>query len=215
MSSYPTALHEDKLIQRSELDAMDDGVKAERTDRQLVDLVLDGDHYAFEQIFDRHKRLVAGVASRYFRRGEEIEEIIQIAFAKVFTELDSFRGVHDRSLASWMVRITMNACFDTLRSQRRKPERLNCDLSETEAEALLALTADASLAPENELLDRDLAEKLLSAIPEDDRLLLQMLYAEEMTTADIAEVFGWTKANVKVRAWRARGAARRVLRRFL
>lgn len=215
MSSYPSALHEDKLIQRSENDAAEHVVTAERTDRQLVDLVLEGDQYAFEQIFDRHKRLVASVASRYFRRGEEVEEIIQTAFAKAFTELESFRGKYDRSLASWLVRITMNACFDTLRSQRRKPERLNCDLSEAESEALLSLTADTSMAAENELLDRDLAEKLLGAIPEDDRLLLQMLYAEEMTTADIAEVFGWTKANVKVRAWRARGAARRLLRRFL
>ena len=215
MSSYPTALHEDKLIHRAEIDAMDDGVNAEQHGPAACRFRVGGRPLRVRAVFDRHKRLVAGVASRYFRRGEEIEEIIQTAFAKAFIELDSFRGVHDRSLPSWLVRITMNACFDTLRSQRRKPERLNCDLSDTESEALLSLTADTSLKAENGLLERDLAEKLLGAIPEDDRLLLQMLYAEEMTTADIAEVFGWTKANVKVRAWRARGAARRLLRRFL
>src|SRR5207245_9776678 len=165
-----------------------------------------GDGMAFEEIFDRHKRLVAIIANRYFRRPEEVEEIIQISFAKAFTELGTFRGRYDRSLSSWLARITSNACLDTLRNQKRKPERLNCDLSDHEAESLLELTAVDSTDAENAVLDRDLTEKLLARIPEEDRSLLQMLYAEEMSVADIAEVFGWSKSNVKVRAWRARTA---------
>ena len=113
------------------------------------------------------------------------------------------------------MRITTNSSFDILRSQKRKPERLNCDLSDAEADALLQITADTSLAAEKDLLDRDLTEKLLAMIPADDRLLLQMLYSDEMSTADIAEVFGWSRSNVKIRAWRARSAVRKVLKRFL
>ncbi len=213
MSSY-TALQKEEFLHLVD-EAAPVRVRVERTDKQLVDLVLTGDAYAFEEIFDRHKRLVAVVASRYFRRHEEIEEIVQIAFAKAFTQLESFRGNYDRSLSSWLVKITCNACFDILRTQKRKPERLNCDLSEAEAGALLELTADNSLAPEKDLLDRDLADKLLAAVPEDDRLLLHMLYAEEMTTSDIADVMGITRANVKVRAWRARTSLKKMLKRLL
>lgn len=213
MSSY-TALQKEEFL-HARIDEVASDVRAERTDKQLVDLVLAGDAYAFEEIFDRHKRLVAVVASRYFRRPEEIEEVVQIAFAKAFTELESFRGKYDRSLSSWLVKITCNACFDILRTQKRKPERLNCDLSDAEADVLLELTADNSLAPEKHLLDRDLAGKLMAMVPEDDRLLLQMLYAEDMTTADIAEVLGLSRANVKVRAWRARTAMKKVLKRLL
>ncbi len=214
MSSY-IALQKEEILHRVDEAAPETAVSAERTDKQLVDLVLAGDQFAFEEVFDRHKRLVAIIANRYFRRPEEIEEIVQIAFAKAFIDLESFRGKFDRSLSSWLVKITMNACFDQLRSQKRKPERLNCDLSETEEAALLELTADTSLAPEKELVDRDLAEKLLAMIPEDDRLLLHMLYSDEMTTTDIADVLGLSRTNVKVRAWRARSAARKVLKRFL
>src|SRR5476649_2387399 len=128
MSSYQTALRNETFITRAEDDAAELPVRVERTDSQLVDLVLAGDGLAFEQIFDRHKRLVAVIANRYFRRPEEVEEIIQISFAKAFAELGSFRGHYDRSMASWIARIASNACFDTLRSQRRKPERLHCDL---------------------------------------------------------------------------------------
>jgi len=215
MSSYRTALQNETLINRVNDGSAAATLRAERTDNQLVDLVLAGDDTAFEQIFDRHKRLVAIVASRYFRRPEEVEEIIQISFAKGFTELGSFRGRYDRSLSSWLSRITSNACLDTLRNQKRKPERLNCDLSDHEAESLLELTAVASSNVENAVLDRDLTEKLLANIPDEDRALLQMMYSEEMSVADIAEALGLSVSNVKVRAWRARATIRKILRRFL
>jgi len=215
MSSYQTALQNDTFIARADDDVADLPVHVERTDSQLVDLVLAGDGCAFEQIFDRHKRLVAIIANRYFRRHEEVEEIIQISFAKAFADLGSFRGQYDRSLSSWLARITSNTCFDTLRNQRRKPERLNCDLSEQEVESLQELTAEGSLPAEKAILDRDLTEKLLARIPESDRALLQMLYAEEMSVADIAELLGWSESNVKIRAWRARASLRKVWKVFV
>lgn len=215
MTIYPTALQSENISHSADNETAKVFVHAESTDNQLVDLVLKGDGLAFEQIFDRHKRLVAVIASRYFRRPEEIEEIIQISFAKAFVELSSFRGKYERSLSSWLVRITINACFDTLRNQKRRPERLNCDLSDVEIESLLELTADNSLIAEKALLNRDLAEKILARIPNSDRVLLQMLYSDEMTTAEVAEVLGWTKSNVKIRAWRARSAVRKVLQKFL
>ena len=139
MSSYPSVLSNENIITRADERAAEVSLRVERSDNQLVDLVLAGDSTAFEQLFDRHKRLVALIARRYFRRPEEIEEIIQISFAKAYTEMARFRGVHERSFSSWLVRITSNACFDMIRSQRRKPERLACDLSEQETDSLLEI----------------------------------------------------------------------------
>ena len=159
MRSYPTALQNENLITRVDDDTAGLAVQVERTDRQLVDLVLAGDQYAFEQIFDRYKRLVASIAARYFRRPEQIEEIIQLSFAKVYVELARFRGLHELSLASWIARISTNACFDALRSEKRKPEDLCCDLTDGEAESLSVFASDSPDA-EKTILERDLAEKL-------------------------------------------------------
>lgn len=216
MSSYETALQNENLISRVDEQTIDGAVRVARSDRQLVDLVLAGDGSAFEQIFDRHKRMIAISASRYFRRPEEIEEIIQISFAKAFVELGKFRGLHDLSLASWLARIAINACLDTLRTKKRKPENLCCDLSEGEAESLVELMADSGArSVETELLDRDLAEKLLGRVGEEDRALLQMLYVEELTVAEIAGLTGWSQSKVKIKAWRARNVLRRVLKKYL
>jgi RNA polymerase sigma-70 factor (ECF subfamily) len=216
MTSYETALQNENLISRADEQVIDGAVRVARSDRQLVELVLGGDSSAFEQIFDRHKRMVAVVAGRYFRRPEQIEEIIQISFAKSFVELAKFRGLHDLSLASWLARITVNACLDTLRSQKRKPENLSCELSEGETGTLVELMSDTGArSVEAELLDRDLADKLLARVGEEDRALLQMLYVEEMTVAEIAGLTGWSQSKVKIKAWRARNVLRRVLKKYL
>jgi len=210
-----TALQNETLIARVDDENAGPHVRAELTDRQLVDWSIEGSDEAFEQIFDRYKRPVAAVAAKYFRRPEQIEEIIQISFAKAFTELAKFRGQHDASLGSWLTRIAANACLDQIRSKKRKPEELNCDLSQNETETLLDLAACKEQNAEQDLALRDLSDKLLSLLPEDDRGLLQMLYVDEMSVAEIAVLVGWSRSKVKIRAWRARNALRRVLGQYL
>lgn len=185
------------------------------SDAQLVALVLSGDETAFEIIFDRYKRLVASIASRYFRRPEQIEEIIQTSFAKAFFELKNFRGERDFSFAGWIGKISTNVCLDTLRSQKRKPENLLCELSEPETEMLFAGATSDAKSPENFLIERDLAEKLLAKLKIEDRTILEMLDAEEMSISEVAEITGWSSAKIKIRAFRARRALRKVLRKFL
>jgi len=215
MSSYQSALQNEALIPRIETDGDNERLCAARTDNHLVELVLAGDERAFEELFDRHKRFVAMIASRHFRRYEEIEEIVQISFAKTFTELAGFRGKYDRSFLSWLAAITPNACRDALRKQKRKPERLDCELGESESRLLLDLTGPDARHAEQELSDSDLAEKLLSHLPQSERNLLEMLYVQELTVAEIAVRERCSQANVKIRAWRARGKLRKILKKFL
>ena len=210
-----TALQDETLIARVEDESPGPHFCAELTDRQLVESAITGSEEAFEQIFDRYKRHVAIVAAKYFRRPEQIEEIIQISFAKAFLELKRFRGQHDASLGSWLARIAANACLDQIRSKKRKPEDLNCDLSANETESLLDVASSREVSAEKALALRDLSAKLLSRLPEDDRALLQMLYVDEMSVAEIADLIGWSRSKVKIRAWRARNTLRRVLGQYL
>ena len=209
---YTTAWNDEILMARAENESADAFVCAEKSDAQLVELILAGDESAFENIFERYKRLVGSVGARYFRRPEQIEEIVQISFTKIYLELSNFRGVHDFSLASWIGRISTNACLDVLRSQKRKPEDLECDLSVDDHEFLFA---DHECCHETKLVRRDLAEKLLARLAADDRAVLQMLDAEEMSVGEVAEATGWTKSKVKIRAFRARRALRKILKKFL
>lgn len=212
--SDSTTWQNELLIPCAENSAAEAGGDTQTADCRLIKLVLAGDEIAFEQMFENYKRLVAAIAARYFSRPEQIEEVIQISFARVYFELKNFRGDYDFSLASWLGKITTNICLDILKKQQRKPENLLCELSETEKETLFADLRSGNETEEN-LIERDLAEKLLAHLPNADRALLQMLYAEEMSVKQISEITGWSISKIKVRAFRARKSLRKVLRKFL
>lgn len=210
-----TVWQNDNLMRQLDEQTEETAFCAEKTDKQLISRVLSGEEIGFEEIFDRYKLLAATVASRYFRRPEQIEEVIQISFTKVYFELKNFQFKHDFSFAGWVARITANVCLDILRSQKRKPEDLICELSSDELEFLLTDTPNDEKTPESLLVERDLAEKLLACLEVKDQAILQMLYEEEMSVGEISKVTGWSNSKIKVRAFRARKLLRKIIKRFV
>lgn len=209
---HATTLRKEVLILRAQ-ENPENTVNTERTDRQLVDLALAGDEFAYERIFERHKRRVASLAGRFFREPQDVEEMIQITFTKAYVELRNFRGEHEHSLASWLNRIATNTCLNALKKRASRVEGLTTALTDHEIEVL---SVDLRVKDAEELaVQRDLLEKLLASLSADDRVLLQMLHAYEISVAEAAEIFGWSRAKVKVRAFRARRSLNRILKRFL
>jgi RNA polymerase sigma-70 factor, ECF subfamily len=192
---------------------------AEPTDAELASRARAGDEWAFEQLFHRHKGRVALIAGRFFRTREQIEEIVQESFMKVYFALENFSSPQETSFASWLARIAFNACYDELRRTRRRPENQAGELSEEDKSSLRARmsSAESAAAPQAEaaLIERDLAAKLLSRLRAEDRLVLVMLDVEELSVAEAAALTGWSVSKVKVRAHRARAQLRRVLRKLL
>ena len=215
---YPTAWENDLIMPRADTNSTEIPVCSDTSDNRLVELVLAGDEPAFEQLFERYKRLAGATAARYFQQPEQIEEIIQITFAKVFFELKNFRGRHDFSLASWVGRITTNTCLNILRTKKCRAESQLSELQKTEINSLFntgGYDSRNGADAETYLVKRDLAEKLLSNLGTEDRALLQMLYVEEKSIGEVSAITGWSVSNVKVRAYRARNVLRKLLRKFL
>jgi RNA polymerase sigma-70 factor (ECF subfamily) len=188
--------------------------RAQEADAELAARARAGDDPAFEELFLRHRRRVALIASRFFRRREQIEEIVQESFANAFFALGEFAGGRDASFAAWLARISFNVCYDELRRQKRRPEGALEEVDEEEAARLRERLRQDSDA-EGGAVSRDLAAELLARLAPEDRLVLVMLDAEGLSVAEIAGLLGWTASKVKVRAHRARAHLRRVLERFL
>ena len=185
-----------------------------QNDDALVAAILAGDEAAFADLFERYRRLVAHLVSRFFYRREEIEEIIQQSFTKIYFSLKSFRGGQEKSLSAWLSKITINLCYDELRRRQRRPEHRFADLSDEE-HAILTNVAQSDLeSAESFLIKRDLAEKLLSKLEASDRLALTLFYGEDCSVEEVAELVGWSPSNVKTRLFRARNYLRDVLRNF-
>jgi RNA polymerase sigma-70 factor (ECF subfamily) len=184
-------------------------------DEALAEAAREGDHAAFDQIFERHRRRVARLAGRFFNRPERVEEILQEVFTKVYLGLDAYSPDRGHSFSAWLTRVTINACYDELRRARRRPESSVSDVTADESDWLNSELQGKSSNAEAALIARDLANKLLARLSADDRLVLTLLDAEELTVAEIAVVMGWKISKVKVRAHRARHSLRKVLGEFV
>lgn len=211
--SYSVALQNDSAVSLAKEQGRDAPL-ALPTDNQLVEAILAGNESAFEQVFDKHKRLAISVIGRYFHKPEEIEEIVQVVFTKVYFELPKFRGENELSLASWISRIASNSCVDMIRKLKHRPEGLSYELPDREA-LMMAIPDPHDSDSESRVVESDLANKLLAELDPADRAILEMLHTEGMSIGETARVMGWSESRVKMRAWRARKGLRKLVERLV
>jgi len=172
-------------------------------DKQLVVATLAGDDDSFAELSRRYKSRVFGLVARFARDSSEIEDICQDVFVQAYFKLRQFRG--DSPFEHWLLRIATFKCYDYLRKRRRSGPALSMD-------ALLE-SGHEPIAPEAVEPHPGL-ERLHTALAElspKERLVITLLELEERSILEIAELTGWSMSNVKVRAFRARAALRKLM----
>ena len=186
------------------------------SDDVLVDLTLAGEGFAFEILVEKYRRRVFAIARHFFRQPETVEDIAQETFSKAYFALHNYqRGA---SLEYWIARIAVNNCYDELRRRKSRGELTVSDLNENEVDWIDSKLASISLKRFNQVAEKEAAieitEKLLGKLSPEDRIILILLHAEEYSVAEIASLIGWSEAKVKIRAFRARHAMRKLLTRL-
>lgn len=178
------------------------------TDEQLVRFVLDGDEQAFAEIFERYKRLVTSVVGRFFRDRSEIEECVQLSFTKTYFSLKHFRGGRDNSFPAWLTRITVNICYDEFRRRGRRPESRFSEMDDEGVAFVESITDDNAGSAETSLASAQLAEKILSSLDAKDRIAMTLVYSEDYSLNEAAEIIGISTGNLKSRLFRCRNHIR-------
>jgi|SRR5215831_10380177 len=192
-------------------------IDAQESDDILAAMASLGDEEAFERLFIRHRKRIAHLIGRFFGAPEVVEDIAQEVFTKMFFALPGYKPDPEASFAAWLSRISVNACYDRLRRDRRRREDPIGSITEHDVVRLHARLNSASARPnaESDVISRDLARKLLANLRPEDRIVLALLEIDDMPVAEIASLTGWSKAKVKVRAHRARASLRRILGRYV
>lgn len=172
------------------------------TDERLVKASLSGDDEAFAELVRRHKRKVFAIVARFMRNNYELDDTCQEIFIKVYQNLKRYRG--DAPFEHWVSKIAVNACYDSLRRQRRRGH-------EVPLEEIAFSLGDPSCGE----IPADEAWKVLrnalAKLRPEDRLVITLLNLEEKSVREISALTGWSEAKVKVRAFRARKELKRIL----
>lgn len=174
----------------------------EQSDERLINATLTGHDGAFALLVSRYKRKVFGLASRIARDRDELEDLCQEVFIKVYDNLGKFRG--DAPFEHWLTKIAIRICHDALRSRRHEHFRATdsrlAEIHDHGAEA----RSHASEA-------RELLFWAMGQLKPNEQLVITLLELEEKSVKETAGLTGWSEANIKVRAFRARQSLKRIL----
>ncbi len=173
-------------------------------DRELVMQAQKGVSAAFEQLVLRHQQRVTAVVGGILRRREDIEDVAQQVFLKAYV---SIRRFDMRSaFSTWLYKITVNECWDYLRKKKVRPLSYEADLSEEQArhvEQFVSSNIETSNPGERAEL-REIVERLLSDLTDEDRVMLILKEAQGFAVDEIGRMMGLNVNTVKVRLFRAR-----------
>ncbi len=146
---------------------------------------------------------VLRMAYSYVKDYDTAEDIFQEVFIKVNANLSGFRG--ESSIKTWLLRITVNACKDFLKSAYTR--RVTMFSEEEEANIPIADTTEEIERKQ----DGEQIRAALNLLPEKYREVLVCLYFEERSVAETAKVLGLSEGTVKSRLSRARERFRVIL----
>lgn len=86
---------------------------------QLALRVRHGDATAMRQMYSAYIRYLTAVCSRYIVNSEDVKDVLQDSFMKIFSGIGSFEYHGKGSLKAWLARITVNEALKFLRKNNR------------------------------------------------------------------------------------------------
>lgn len=163
-----------------------------------------GDEAAFREIVERYQSKVFSIIHGIVRQRNDVEDIAQQVFAKVFLSIKSFD--FRSSLITWIYKITVNECFDYLRKRKVRKLVYESDLSEDEVRRVenTEPNVDRQVPADATLARRDYVLKLLSRVSEEERMLLMLKEVEGFSVDELAAKTGMNENTIKVKLFRAR-----------
>jgi RNA polymerase sigma-70 factor (ECF subfamily) len=174
---------------------------------------LHADHAAAHTLVEALYPQVLRIVHNHRPRGVPVEDLAQDVFVQFFKTLDRYDP--QRPLENWMSRLAVNVCLKSLRKHRLNHESNWSDLSEAEQAVLDSLAQECDPKPFLPPAEaRGLLNRLLDSLSPEDRLILTLLHLEEKSVAQVAEMTGWSRVVIKVRAFRARNKLRKALEKL-
>ena len=140
----------------------------------------------FLTMIEAQKRTIYKVCYIYANDQDDLNDLYQETVLNLWKSFPRYRG--DSKLATWVYRIAMNTCITFLRRSNARPQTV-------------AMTANvASMPAEDNETAGQLRElyRLISQLGKLERALI-LLWLEERSYEEIADILGITKTNVAVK----------------
>jgi RNA polymerase sigma-70 factor (ECF subfamily) len=162
---------------------------------ELADATTRDAHREFADLLDRHRGIVLKVAGSYAANPDDRADLAQDIAAQLWRAWPSYAP--DRPVTTWMYRIALNVAISHLRSRSLR-DRHHVPYDEG-LHAPGAHDAAAAIDDDHETAQQlRMLERVIAALPPLDRALM-LLYLDERSQREIADVLGISESNVSTR----------------
>jgi RNA polymerase sigma-70 factor (ECF subfamily) len=177
-------------------------------DDHLIRQTLAGESSAFESLIEKYQNRLFHSMTQVLRNSTDAEDIVQDAFVKAFSKLNTFRG--GSQFYTWLYRIAHNSAISQIR--KRKPtESLDHD-----AGVPAATLEGHGVSPSQRIEQQEQSQQLndaLGRLKEEQRRVLVLREMEGLDYDAIAEILDVPVGTVRSRLHRARTQLKEELER--
>ena len=146
------------------------------SEEQLLRRMQSGDATASRAVYSHYVRYLSAIVSRYITNDEDIKDVLQESFLKIFSAVTKFTYRGDGSLKGWMSRIVLN---ETLRHIRNSGRLQLTELTPDDID-----TADEE--PETEDIPSGVIYNMIRDLPDGYRVVFNLYVIEGKSHKEIA-----------------------------
>lgn len=174
-------------------------------DKELVHQVQQGNKRAFDLLVLKYQRRIMRLLAQMINDPAEVEDVAQETFIKAYRALPQFRG--DSSFYTWLYRIAINSARNWQAASKRRPLPINEYQNEEGETFSVESTLTDHTTPESELVSRQVASTVKTAIDQlapELRTAIVLREIEGLSYEEIAQVMNCPIGTVRSRIFRAR-----------
>lgn len=138
-----------------------------------------GDSKAIELIYDHYQGSLYGVLFAILKDEELANEVFQQSIIKIWKNANTYDPLKSK-LFTWMLNICRNSAFDLLKSKEYKMSSQNQNIGEV-----------VSIVDQNQQVELEVdhigLKELLNTLSQEQKELVEMMYFQGYTQAEVAE----------------------------
>lgn len=169
----------------------------EKKERSLLQQIVRGNTTAMKEFYDIYSGYLTSVCSRYISNKEDIKDILQESFIKIFNAVEKFEYKGEGALKAWVSRIVANESLKHIKeNQKLKFTNLpEWDLPDT--------TDDQE--PDFEDIPTSVIMEMIRALPTGYRTVFNLYVFEQKSHKEIASILGIAENSSASQLHRAKG----------
>ncbi|ROI01349.1 MULTISPECIES: RNA polymerase sigma factor [unclassified Chryseobacterium] len=177
----------------------------ENKEQILVERLLMKEEAAWKELFGTHSGNLTYVCSRYIPEREDVHDVLQNSFIKMFRSIESFEFRGSGSLRAWMTRIVVNESLQYIKQKT--------DFRSTiEVEELPDIPNEEE--PDFEEIPKAAIMTMIQSLPEGYRTVFNLYVFEKKSHKEIAIILGIAENSSASQFHRAKGLLVQKIKEF-